>query len=367
MECRAIVNACNQRWQSWRQSWQRRGVLGLITLIGLIAMTQTDGGASSEQRTRLLGADNQQSKRHSLAQPFTDTPTATPTTTPTPTITGTPATATATATLTPGPTATPPAAATLTPLPTTTSTGTAAPTPTPLPPQIMVFKVEPNTINAGQSATLFWQIFDAAGVLLRGPEGETPIGPVGNLVVAPLQNTNYTLIARNGSGEVTASVDLIVNPAAPTTAPPTNSAPPTLVPPAPLISPTNTLPTITITETNIGSDLPTPGAELAATPLSTTASPLPPPTSVPSTMTLPSTLEVTPIGTHVLITTARAITDRPPSALATVPPLALTPVADVALAQNRLMVFFSGVAVAVVAPLVVLLVLALFWMLRGGR
>ena len=198
----------------------------------------------------------------------------------------------------------------------------------------------------------------ADGVLLRGPEGESPIGSVGNLLVKPLQNANYTLVARNGSGEVTSGVDLTVNPAVPTAAPLTNTVPSPLATPITVISSTTNLTNTTITGTN----LLTPRTGLEATPLYTTTSPLPTLPVAPITMLTPAAL-----ATQALITVARTLTDLAPIALATVPAVALTPVADPVLAQNRLLAFFGGVAVAVVTPLVLLLLVGLFWLLRGSR
>lgn len=373
MECKAITSVYRYCWQSWR--W--RCCIGLLMLIGLIAIAQPGWGAHSVA----LGADSSQRALHNLARQFTDTPTPSITPTPTPTNTGTPPTTTPTttgtpptptptntgtpptptATLTPGPTSTPaPSAtplpsATFTSLPTATSTGTAVPTATPLPPQIMVFKVEPNPITAGESATIYWQVLAADGVLLRGPEGEKPIGPVGNLLVQPIQNANYTLVARNGSGEVVSGVDITVNPAVPTAVPMpttgllTNTIASPLVTPVTVISATTNL-TTTITGTN----LLTPRTALEATPLYTTTSLLPTPPSAP-------------LATRTLITDVRTLTDLAPIALATIPPVTLTPVTDPVLAQNRLLAFFGGVAVAVVTPLVLLLLVGLFWLLRSSK
>lgn len=214
----------------------------------------------------------------------------------------------------------------------------------------MVFKVEPNPITAGESTTLYWQVLAADGVLLRGPEGEMPIGFVGNLLVQPRQNANYTLVARNGSGEVTGSVDLVVNPALPTTAPLTATIVSPIATPVTVISPTITTTTLL-----------TPRTGLEATPLYTTTSPLP---TAPSTVSTSTMLLRSPLATQ---TTAHAPSDLAPIALATVPPVTLTPVADPVLAQNRLLAFFGGVAVAVVTPLVLLLLVGIFWLLRGSK
>ena len=231
-----------------------------------------------------------------------------------------------------------------------------------MPPQIVVFKVEPNPITAGESTTLYWQVLAADGVLLRGPEGESPIGSVGNLLVKPLQNANYTLVARNGSGEVTSGVDLTVNPAVPTAVPLPTTGLLTNTIASPLATPVIGISATTDLTTSTGTNLLTPRTGLEATPPYTTTSPLPTLAIAPITMMTP-----TVPATQALITAERTLTDLAPITLATVPAVALTPVADPVLAQNRLLAFFGGVAVAVVTPLVLLLLVGLFWLLRGSR
>lgn len=324
-----------------------RWLVGLL-IMGTLAAWVTPVWAASypPQAIRL-------SSERRAAQIPTDTPTPTPSFTPTPTNTGTPPTATPTNTL--GPTATPTPSGTVTLLPTPTGTGTNAPTATPLPPQILVFKADRTTLTAGEGVTLYWQVNDAAAVILRSPEGEISIGPVGNLVVQPLQNANYTLVARNATGETAQPIDLFVNPAAPTPLPP----PPTMI--SPLATPdmgfssTLTLPT-TLTMTNPFSQS---GVESGGLP---PPSPLATPPGLPLTVTTPLTLA--PSGP--LLTAEPVATDLAPIALATLPLLAVTPAAN-PLAQIQLLTFFGGVAIAVVAPLAFLLLGALLWMVRSGR
>lgn len=342
MKQRAIVRSEYMRWLGRLSSW----LVGLLIMGGLAAWVTPAWGASRPPQGILLSSDRR------AAQLPTETPTATPSFTPTPTHTGTPPTATPTYTL--GPTATPTASGTATLLPTPTGTTTAAPTATPLPPQILVFKADRTTLTAGEGVTLYWQVNDAATVILRSPEGEIPIGPVGNLVVQPLQNANYTLVARNATGETAQPIDLFVNPAAPTPFPP----PPTVISPLATpgmgLSPTLTLPT-TLTMTN---PLTQPGVDSGSFP---PPSPLATPVS-PLTVTTPFTLAPS----DPLPTAPPVATDLAPIALATLPALAVTPAAN-ALAQIQLLTFFGGVAIAVVAPLAFLLLGALLWMVRSGR
>lgn len=348
---------------------------GIIILISLVTMVQTVWAASDAQGHLATGQTNNR-QPVLAAQQVTDTPTVTLTPTPTPTNTGTPPTATPTFTV--GPTLTPLPSATLTPLPTDTTT-VVAPTATPLPPQITVFKVEQSPITAGDSATIYWQVIDAANVLLRGPEGDTPIGPVGNLVVQPAQSTNYTLVARNASGEVTAFVDIVVNPALPTTAAITNTIyPPVATPVTTFTSTTDLpgtdLPGTTLTSTNFPSTttvITTTGITttgLEAVPPYTTTAPMPTPPLSPLTVSIPSsTAQSDPIGTRPLLTGTRAITALAPITLATMPPHALPVPIDATVAQNQLLALFGGAAIAVVTPLILLFLAAIFWMLRTSR
>jgi len=336
MNEQVTANSC------WKRSLAHlsKGLVGLLLVMSLFALANPAWSASSAPGSPLRAP-----------QQNTDTPTPTFSPTPTPTHTGTPPTATPT--YTPGPTATPTASWTATLLPTLTGTTTAAPTATPLPPQILVFKADRTTLTAGESVTLYWQVNDAAAVLLRSPEGEIPIGPVGNLVVQPLQTANYTLVARNPTGETSQPIDLLVNPAVPTPLPVPPPLDSPLATPIMDMSPTLTLPT---TMTN---PFPAPGVEdgSSALPLP----PAPPPDS-PLLVTPPLTLAPSePLSLGLPVATELA-----PIALATLPPLAISPPADPR-AQLQLLTFFGGVAIAVVAPLAFLLLGALLWMVRSGR
>jgi len=73
--------------------------------------------------------------------------------------------------------------------------------------QIIKFVAQPNTINAGQSSTLIWEVQNADTVQISG------IGTVaasGTSVVAPTQTTTYKLTARRGSTEQNATATVTV-------------------------------------------------------------------------------------------------------------------------------------------------------------
>lgn len=265
-------------------------------------------------------------------------PTVTPTVTPT-----APESATATPTATPLPlptntatvaptailTVTPLSSATWTPVPLPTTTGTATWTATPPPPQITLFAADPSTVTVGSTVTLLWQVKDAAQVILRGPDGENSLGSVGNLVVQPQQSTSYTLVARNASGESTAAVMIAVEP---------------VVAKGGFLPVPTVLPTVEVLASTV-----TPFA--TETPLVMPTEPLPDPTHTPtqSTATPVSALNIAPI---VLVTV-------PPG------PLLLTP--DVAQSRLQLVSVLGGVAVAIVVPLGLLCLAALFWMVKNNR
>ncbi len=294
-----------------------RWSVGIIILISLVTMVQTVWAASDAQGHLATGQTNHR-QPVLAAQQVTDTPTVTLTPTPTPTATGTPPTATPTFTV--GPTITPLPSSTLTPLPTDTTT-VVAPTATPLPPQITVFKVEQSPITAGDSATLYWQVIDAADVLLRGPAGDIPIGPVGNLVVQPATEHKLYPGGRNPSGEVTAFIDIVVNPALPTTAAITNTIYTPVATPVTIFTSTTdlpgtdlpsttltstTFPSTTLTDSGLTTTVTT-TTELEAVPPYTTTVPMPTPPLSPLTVSIPSaTTQIDPIGTRPLLTGMRA-------------------------------------------------------------
>jgi plastocyanin len=73
--------------------------------------------------------------------------------------------------------------------------------------QIIKFVAQPNTINAGQSSTLIWDVQNADTVQISG------IGTVaasGTSVVAPTQTTTYKLTARRGTTEQNATATVTV-------------------------------------------------------------------------------------------------------------------------------------------------------------
>lgn len=93
---------------------------------------------------------------------------------------------------------------------------TAIPAPAPPPPPpplqkpvVAYFTIAPQTILAGQNATVLWEIEGAASVTLDPPGGEIPAQ--GSQVVNPVSSTSYTLIASNGAGTVTRTQYLNVN------------------------------------------------------------------------------------------------------------------------------------------------------------
>jgi len=107
-----------------------------------------------------------------------------------------------------------------TPQPTNTPTNTPPPTNTPTnvpPPQLPVihfFQSDHNTITAGQSATLSWDLSGAQWAHLRYDGHEDGVTAPGNRTVSPDSTTTYTLIAHNAAGDTTADVTITVNPAA---------------------------------------------------------------------------------------------------------------------------------------------------------
>jgi hypothetical protein len=68
-------------------------------------------------------------------------------------------------------------------------------------------QASPVTIARGQTSTLSWESSDADGVEIPGV-GE--FGATGSTTVSPTVSTTYTLIARNGAGERTCSVTVLV-------------------------------------------------------------------------------------------------------------------------------------------------------------
>lgn len=93
------------------------------------------------------------------------------------------------------------------------------------PPVIGSFVSWPNTVDYGQSTTLYWDVQGAASLVITAERGESP-GPVtgarGSVAVTPIASTLYTMIATSPGGLITRSVTQVT----------VNAAPP---PPVPVI------------------------------------------------------------------------------------------------------------------------------------
>jgi hypothetical protein len=79
-------------------------------------------------------------------------------------------------------------------------------------PVITAFTASPDTINAGQSSTLKWNITGATSVSINQGIGTIPSS--GTQVVSPTQTTTYTLTATNSAGSATATATVTLNSAA---------------------------------------------------------------------------------------------------------------------------------------------------------
>jgi hypothetical protein len=73
---------------------------------------------------------------------------------------------------------------------------------------VTYFDALPSPINAGQVATLHWNVTGADTVVIDNGIGEVP--PYGRAPVSPLQTTMYTLTARNAARIVTTTARLEV-------------------------------------------------------------------------------------------------------------------------------------------------------------
>ena len=96
----------------------------------------------------------------------------------------------------------------------------AAPPPPPPPPPpspTASISVSPDTIQAGQSATLSWQTSNATDVSI---DGIGAVQPSGSQQVNPTDSTTYHLTAKGSGGTQDATTRLTVAPPAATTAPP---------------------------------------------------------------------------------------------------------------------------------------------------
>ena len=76
-------------------------------------------------------------------------------------------------------------------------------------PRIIIFSGAPQTINAGQSATLTWAVENAQSVSINNGVGTVAL--TGTQSVSPATTTTYTLTATNAAGPVTASSTITVN------------------------------------------------------------------------------------------------------------------------------------------------------------
>jgi peptidoglycan-associated lipoprotein len=80
--------------------------------------------------------------------------------------------------------------------------------------------VSPNTIQAGQSASLTWQTTDATDVSI---DGIGAVQPNGSQSVSPTESTTYHLTAKGSGGSQEATARLTVSQAPPPPQPPTPS------------------------------------------------------------------------------------------------------------------------------------------------
>ncbi len=212
----------------------------------------------------------------------TPTSTLTPTPTPSPTATLLP---TATPTSTPSPTATITPTPSFTPSPTTSPTATptlllltTTPSPTADLTLAIDFSLAPETIVAGECATLSWQVVGAQAVFLQENDGQAQsVSPSSAIRVCPLQDSTYTLQVQSAVDSQSLVQYLKVLPATP-------SPTPTVEPPTPTPLPAVETPT----------DTPSPVPTATPTP-QPTATPTPQPTSTPTlrpaapTIALPTT------------------------------------------------------------------------------
>jgi len=76
-------------------------------------------------------------------------------------------------------------------------------------PQVVVFSASPQTINAGQSSQLCWQVVGATTVNISNGVG-TGLSPNTCATVSPQTTTTYTLSATNAAGSIQASVTVNV-------------------------------------------------------------------------------------------------------------------------------------------------------------
>jgi len=75
-------------------------------------------------------------------------------------------------------------------------------------PVINYFTATPETISAGQSVTLSWDVSDATTVIIQPSLGG--VGPSGSQQLSPATSTTYTLTATNAAGDRTGSLTVTV-------------------------------------------------------------------------------------------------------------------------------------------------------------
>jgi hypothetical protein len=91
---------------------------------------------------------------------------------------------------------------------------------TPAAPTIQSFTASPNTVQAGQSATLSWSTTGATSIAIT-PGTFTSTAAIGSTSVSPANTNTYTLTASNSSGSATATATVTVTPLNPDMTAPT--------------------------------------------------------------------------------------------------------------------------------------------------
>jgi hypothetical protein len=71
-------------------------------------------------------------------------------------------------------------------------------------PQVVVFTASPQTINAGQTSSLCWQVVGATSISISNGVGSNLAGNACQ-TVSPQTTTTYVLTATNASGQIQAS------------------------------------------------------------------------------------------------------------------------------------------------------------------
>src|SRR4030042_988431 len=92
------------------------------------------------------------------------------------------------------------------------------------PPVVVAFCVSSAQREAGDSATLLWNVTGAASVSID--QGVGNVAAAGTKAVSPAETTVYTLTATNAAGSVTNHVSLTVEMEAPLSEPPVTTPPP---------------------------------------------------------------------------------------------------------------------------------------------